>query len=110
MYFSGDGLIDFDEFKHLMYLKMKETDGGDDVKELFTVLDIDKSGYFGAFELQKVIQSLGDNISYEEASELVDSIDTKEHGKVNYDGMIFVSLSNCKFIFMQGKTIVIMLS
>lgn len=69
-----------------MYLKMKETDGGDDVKELFTVLDIDKNGYFTALELHRVILSLGDFISHEEATELVESLDTKEPGKVNYDG------------------------
>lgn len=71
-----------------MYLKMKETDGGDDVKELFTVLDMDKSGHFTANELHKVILGLGDNISFQEASELVDSIKTEEPGKVNYDGKL----------------------
>lgn len=83
---SGDGMIDFEEFKHLMHMKMKATDGGGDIKELFTVLDIDKNGYFTSLELYKVILSFGENVSYQEAMELVESIPTKEPGKVNYDG------------------------
>ncbi|KAH3844324.1 neo-calmodulin-like [Dreissena polymorpha] len=82
---NGDGVIDFDEFKRLMYHKMKHTDSSEDIMDLFTVLDIDKNGYFTPIDLYKTMASMGEMITMEEAYELMNSTATKEPGTMNYE-------------------------
>lgn len=80
-------MIDFDEFKVLMYKKMKNTDGAEDIKHIFESLDLYDQGYFTAQELHRVVLKLGENgFTLEEATELVNATATQERGKVNYEG------------------------
>ncbi|WAR09604.1 CALN-like protein [Mya arenaria] len=61
----GDGVIDFEEFKRLMYHKMKHTDGSEEIKDFFLVLDRDSSGYFTADDLYKVDSVSGVSVLYD---------------------------------------------
>ena len=94
IYFSfltGDGVIDFEEFKVLMLKKMKNTDAAEDITDIFHRLDIRHHGYFTARDLHSVIVGLGENFTVDEAEELVNDTKTEQPGRINYDGRLFIS-------------------
>ncbi|KAH3752903.1 hypothetical protein DPMN_187529 [Dreissena polymorpha] len=68
---------------------MKHTDGSENIMDLFTVLNMDKSGFFTPMNLYKTVASMGDMITMEEANELMNSTATKEPGKMNYEGLVY---------------------
>ncbi|KAL4237815.1 calcium-dependent protein kinase [Mactra antiquata] len=82
---NEDGKMVFEDFKTLLLKKMKDIDGTDDCKEMFTSLDRYDSGYFTPEELRKAMLSYGETISLFEATELINSIETKEKGRIDYD-------------------------
>ncbi|XP_053388872.1 uncharacterized protein LOC123524074 [Mercenaria mercenaria] len=86
---NGDGVIDFDEFKVLMYKKMKNTEDTDDIRDIFQCLDIRKHGYFTAKDLHSVTVRLGETFTMDEAEELVNGTVTEEPGKINYDELYY---------------------
>ena len=82
----GDGEIDFEEFKVLMFRRMKDTDAAEDIKNSFTIIDAASRGYISASDVYRVATSLGEKMSPVEAKELVDGVKTKVPGKLNFEG------------------------
>ena len=51
----------------------------------FNVLDVDGSGYIQGYELEQVIQLIGDNPSKQEAQDLLKWLDTDGDGEVSFE-------------------------
>ena len=56
-FFSGNGVICFDEFLGMMAKKVKHSDRVSEIKEAFKVLDRDNDGFITAQELKVHILS-----------------------------------------------------
>ncbi|CAH3159897.1 unnamed protein product [Pocillopora meandrina] len=63
---SGNGIIDFREFLHLMDTRMKETDTEAEIREMFKVLDMDGNGFISAEEFKRTMMNLGNQLTEEE--------------------------------------------
>ena len=85
---DGNGTIDFQEFLALM----ARTAGSADAEELysmaFRVIDRDGNGLVSADELKRVMNKLGENISYKEAEEMIREADMDGDGQVNYEEFV----------------------
>ena len=86
LYHLGNGEIDFDEFLMMMSKRMNETDHESEVKEAFEIFDREKSGYISHADLKHVMAQLGEKLTDEEVSEMLKEADTKERGKITWEG------------------------
>mmetsp|Transcript_12701 Transcript_12701/g.21548 ORF Transcript_12701/g.21548 Transcript_12701/m.21548 type:complete len:171 (-) Transcript_12701:282-794(-) len=83
---NGDGEIDFDEFLVLMSAKKKngKDDPDKELKDAFKVFDADGSGTISRAELQKLMKSLGQNLSDAELGAMMDEVDTDKSGEIDF--------------------------
>ncbi|XP_074646395.1 uncharacterized protein LOC141902522 [Tubulanus polymorphus] len=80
---DNSGTIDFNEFLVMMNKKM-HTDQEAEMYNVFRVFDKNKDGKISVDELYGVLVKLGENITYDEAKEMIDEADTDRDGFVNY--------------------------
>mmetsp|Transcript_20601 Transcript_20601/g.83626 ORF Transcript_20601/g.83626 Transcript_20601/m.83626 type:complete len:154 (-) Transcript_20601:1806-2267(-) len=85
---DGNGSIDFAEFLTLMARKMKQSDGQDEILEAFKVFDKDGSGKISAEELRNVLLKLGENLTSEEATDLIKAADLNGDGEIDYEEFV----------------------
>ncbi|KAL3846946.1 hypothetical protein ACJMK2_017886 [Sinanodonta woodiana] len=71
---DGNGTIELDEFLEMMNSKID-----------FTESESDKSGFITASVLQEVMTNIGDKLTYKEAEDMIEEIDTDGDGKVTFD-------------------------
>jgi Ca2+-binding EF-hand superfamily protein len=87
---DGNGIIDFEEFSRLW--SAIRGDGEDLVKEEFTKLDADNSGYITKEEMLAVISNCehftGDKA--DEAKKCIEELDVDKDGKVSYPEFLLV--------------------
>lgn len=58
--------------------------GGEELYETFTLFDRDEDGYLCASELRRMMHGLGENVSEEEAEEMVRQADLDGDGVLSY--------------------------
>ena len=85
--FTGDGRIDFEEFKNMMAKRGKTRNMLEELREAFRVFDKDGNGFISLEELKSVMRSLGENLTEEEFDVMIREADIDGDGQVNYDGM-----------------------
>lgn len=79
---SGSGTIEFNEFLFIMARRQK--DGSvDDVKSAFSVFDKGGNGVITADDMQRVLASLGEEVSPTEAAQIIKDISNAD--TVNID-------------------------
>ncbi|KAL4384022.1 hypothetical protein GQ457_15G003970 [Hibiscus cannabinus] len=82
---DGDGFINFEEF---VVLNTKGVDSNDvlkDLREAFSVYDLDGNGSISAEELHQVLQSLGDDCSIAECRRMISGVDSDGNGLVDFE-------------------------
>ena len=79
---NGNGKIEFHEFLTMMSRKTKERSLEDELKEVFRVFDRDGNGYISASDLKNVMMNLGEELSDEEVTELINKADTDGDGQI----------------------------
>jgi calmodulin len=85
--FSGNGTIDFQEFLQMMCRRNKGEDPMNEIVCAFRVFDNDGTGYIDAQKIANVIREvLGDEVTDEDAQEMIKEADTNKDGLVNYEG------------------------
>jgi len=82
---DGNGLIDFAEFVTLMARKMNNTDKDAEIKEAFNVFDKDGSGKISKDELRSIMKSLGEDLTDEEITQMIQEADTNGDGEIDYE-------------------------
>ncbi|XP_064623006.1 calmodulin-like [Lineus longissimus] len=83
---DGNGTIDFPEFLQMMCRRDKPVDPVDEIIRAFRVFDTDGTGYIDARKIVHVIQEvLGDEVTNEDAQEMIKEADTDKDGLVNYE-------------------------
>merc|ERR1711951_3337 len=84
---DGNQGIDFNEFAKFWETLHGESDA---VREEFSKIDADKSGYITKDEMVKVISSEFQGDQMEEAKSVIDKLDVDKDGKVSYPEFILV--------------------
>jgi Ca2+-binding EF-hand superfamily protein len=65
-----------------------DQDNSDDIRASFEQFDKDKNGFLDAFEFKQYMMSSGEQLSPEEAQEMMTLFDTDGDGKIKYEGML----------------------
>ncbi|GAB4828729.1 hypothetical protein Ancab_018397 [Ancistrocladus abbreviatus] len=82
---DGDGFIDLNEFIELNTNGVDHDEILQNLKEAFSVYDIDGDGRITAEELQMVMKSLGDNCSIAECKKMISGVDCDGDGTINFE-------------------------
>merc|ERR1712129_295764 len=81
---DGTGTLDIIEFLQMMREKVKEQNKEDEIKEAFTVFDVDGNGYIDRRELALMMRFIGEPVSQEEIDDILDEADKDQNGLIDY--------------------------
>lgn len=82
---DGNGLVDFNEFCDMM-----TTQAIDPMRAAFSAFDLNGDGVLTAEEIYQVMTELGENISLNDAKDMVAAADANGDGKINFDEFIVI--------------------
>jgi len=85
---NENGCIEFDEFIKMLNLKAQAMFKEKEILDAFKAFDQDGNGYISAEELHQVLTRYGENLSSEEAENMVRQADVDGDGKVNYEEFV----------------------
>ena len=81
---NEDDKINFEEFLILMHSRLKKADIENELNEAFSVYDKNGSGIISVREFKKIMNSLGEKVCEEEVEEIIQKVDPKNRGYINY--------------------------
>lgn len=82
---DGDGHIDFKEFVELNTKGVDPDEIMENLRDAFSVYDIDGNGAITAEELQEVLRSLGEECSIGECRKMINGVDADGDGAINFE-------------------------
>ncbi|KAE8724560.1 putative calcium-binding protein CML25 [Hibiscus syriacus] len=82
---DGDGFIGFEEFVELNTKGVDSNEVLENLKDAFSVYDLDGNGSISAEELHKVLQSLGDDCSIAECRKMISGVDNDGNGLIDFE-------------------------
>ena len=85
---EGNGSITFEGFKGLMDRKFRDDDIEEEIIETFKKFDQDNNGLIGPEDVFNLLQSFGQDITINEAEEMVKNVDLDQDGFVNYQEFV----------------------
>lgn len=75
----------FPDFLFMVAGKMDSLVAEDEIREAFTVFDVDGNGFISRSELRHVMMNLGEKMTEEECDSLVEEADIDGDGQINYE-------------------------
>nr|XP_043625928.1 probable calcium-binding protein CML25 [Erigeron canadensis] len=94
---DGDGFINLHEFIELNTRDIDSTEVLENLKNAFSVFDIDNNGLITAEELQNVLRKLGDTCSITESKKMIAGADRDGDGMINFDEFKDMMMMGSKF-------------
>ena len=91
---NNDGKIDLDEFITLMTKTTPDTQTEDEVINAFRVFDKQGNGLIPSDELKHIMMTIGDKMTEEEATEMINEADIDEDGMINYEKFVSINSRN----------------
>ncbi|KAH1242415.1 putative calcium-binding protein CML25 [Glycine max] len=82
---DGDGHINLEEFTELNTKDVDPDEVLENLKDAFSIFDLDGNGSITAEELKMVMASLGDACSIEECRKMIAGVDGNGDGMINFD-------------------------
>ncbi|KAI7735000.1 hypothetical protein M8C21_019798 [Ambrosia artemisiifolia] len=82
---DGDGFIDLEEFIELNTKDIDSSEVLENLKDAFSIFDIDKNGLITAEELLDVLKSLGEDCTITESRKMIAGADRDGDGMINFD-------------------------
>ncbi|WMV06693.1 hypothetical protein MTR67_000092 [Solanum verrucosum] len=82
---DGDGFIDLREFIELNTKNIDSDEVMENLKDAFSVFDVDKNGSISAEELQKVMKSIGEVCSLDECRKMIGGVDCDGDGMIDFE-------------------------
>lgn len=79
------GKIRFEEFLHLMTIKMAEKDVKEEILKAFKLFDDDNTGKISFANLKRVAETLGENLTDEELQEMIEEADRDGDNEINQE-------------------------
>jgi len=81
---TEENKINFEEFLILMHSRLKKLDIENELNEAFNAHDKNGTGILSVREFKKIISSLGDKVSEDEIDDIIQKVDPKNRGYMNY--------------------------
>ncbi|GJY64499.1 probable calcium-binding protein CML25 [Tanacetum coccineum] len=94
---DGDGFINLQEFIELNTKDIDSSEVLENLKDAFSVFDIDKNGLITAEELLNVLSSLGENCTINESKKMIAGADRDGDGMINFDEFKDMMMSGSRF-------------
>jgi len=85
---DGNGTIDFAEFIEMMPTQERDENAEEEMLEAFRVFDTDGNGSITADELRQIFNNLGEKLTDEEISDMIEEADTDGDGEINYQEFV----------------------
>ena len=85
---EGTGRIDFQAFMDMMQDRMAERDPVEEMKKAFKLFDVDSKGAITIKDLKRVAKELGENMTEEELTEMIEEADRSGSGNVSEEDFI----------------------
>lgn len=82
---DGDGFIDFEEFVELNTKGVDAKEILENLKDAFSVYDIDGNGSISAEELFKVLKGLGDDCTLGDCKRMISGVDSDGDGMIDFE-------------------------
>ena len=79
------GRIRFEEFLHLMTIKMAEKDVKEEILKAFKLFDDDSTGKISFANLKRVAETLGESLTDEELQEMIEEADRDGDNEINQE-------------------------
>merc|ERR1719369_2119989 len=87
--------IDTLEFLNKMSMKIRELDDyKEDIREAFQTFDRDGSGFLCVDKLRKALTSLGEELTEEQANNIINQFDVDGDGRINYEEFLTMMTSD----------------
>lgn len=87
MVFTGNGIMDFQEFVKLMLTKNQFGMEISEAKEAFRIFDADDRGYVLTSELRQAFSRLEENISESELNDILEDKCQAGNRKISFEGI-----------------------
>ncbi|KAK8567512.1 hypothetical protein V6N13_105476 [Hibiscus sabdariffa] len=100
---DGDGFIDFHEFIELNTKGVDYEEVLENLKDAFSVYDIDGDGSISAEELHEVLQSLGDECSIAECRKMISGVDNDGNGMIDFEEFKVMMMTGATFGSIQSN-------
>lgn len=100
---DGDGFIDLREFIELNTKDIDSEEVLENLREAFSVFDIDKNGLITAEELQNVLESLGEKSTMSECQKMISGVDVNGDGMINFDEFKVMMTKGSRFFDVPGS-------
>lgn len=100
---DGDGFIDLNEFIELNTKGIDSTELLENLKDAFSVFDVDKNGSITADELQNVLGSLGEDCSIRECRKMIAGVDQDGDGMISFDEFKVMMMNGSRFGHKNGE-------
>ena len=81
---NEDDKISFEEFLILMHSRLKKADIENELNEAFNAYDKNGKGIISVKEFKRIINTLGDKICDEEVDEIIQKVEPKNKGYIDY--------------------------
>lgn len=94
---DGDGFIDFKEFVELNTNGVDPAEALENLKDAFSVYDIDGNGSISAEELHEVLRSLGDECSIAECRKMIGGVDSDGDGMINFEEFKVMMMTGSRY-------------
>jgi len=80
---TGSGSIEFSDFMDIMKQKIISRDPMEEISKAFKLFDDDQTGKISLKNLRRVAKELGQNLSDEELTAMIEEFDLDEDGQIN---------------------------
>ncbi|TYH31414.1 hypothetical protein ES288_A01G172000v1 [Gossypium darwinii] len=100
---DGDGFINFNEFIELNTKGVDSEEVLENLKDAFSVYDIDGNGWVSAEELHEVLKSLGDECSIAECRKMISGVDNDGNGMIDFEEYKVMMMAGATFVSMDSK-------
>lgn len=94
---DGLGKLSYEEFLHLMTVKMSEKDSKEDVLRAFRLFDDDDTGKISFQNLKRVAIELGEDLTDEEIQEMIDEADKDGDGEISQEEFLRIMKKACLY-------------
>ncbi|KAM0961097.1 hypothetical protein ACFX2I_020415 [Malus domestica] len=95
---DGDGFINFKEFVELNTKGVDSAEALENLKDAFSVYDIDGNGSISAEELYEVLRSLGDECSIDECRQMIGGVDSDGDGMISFEEFKVMMMTGSRYI------------
>ncbi|XP_070208917.1 calmodulin-like [Littorina saxatilis] len=94
---NGTGQIEWEEFVDFMHHLKKSTNQEqmEDMLRAFKLFDYNNDDHIDAAELRRVVTSMGDKLTIEEANQMISVADMDKDGRINYKEFVRFIFAPC---------------